>query len=637
MEDLLEADPCTESELCTAFASSDLDYSVYRTWPNRQKLSPRSDQISLDRFVSLGSSMNQTGSNVRNCDNLPFPSGDEVIVTQPMTLAAALENLSISYSPSSKGLHAGGDASNTTEVEEDETCSNIKSDENDSKNVYYKPGHRKAYSLPRTLEVVDEHGSITHPSVEHDVVVESPRSTLLRYGLPYKPYNFDGESSNSSVSEISGMTDHSATFASEHSSHEDSGIFSESSNKIKQTRKGLTDFFSKGLGVNWKLLSKSGQQMVRLVKKDTLGSETESPCVSSQSLIMEQRPPGVPAKSFEEEEKHKQEHKALMEKMKKKEQTDGKNRAHKLAEQRRVEDDLSQLTSQWSTSILPNWANMSTSKKTQALWWRGLPPPVRGRVWKLALPNTLNLTPQLYNILVKRAEEQLEHKSCTAVGGSREETLELIQLDVSRTFPQLCIFQAGGPYYRLLHNVLGAYVCYRPDIGYVQGMSFIAAILILNLDEAEAFIVFANLVNWPCLAAFYSVDQPVMERYYSTFSNHLSTNLPNLASHFSRLGLRPDLYILDWWMTLFSKCAPLDITCRIWDLLIRDGEDFLFRAGLGILSLYEDRLLAESDFILLAQFLSKLPDNLDGDKLFDKIEEISISTSKRTFPQLTLW
>ena len=156
-------------------------------------------------------------------------------------------------------------------------------------------------------------------------------------------------------------------------------------------------------------------------------------------------------------------------------------------------------------------------------------------------------------------------------------------------------------------------------------MSFIAAILILNLEEAEAFIVFANLINWPCLAAFYSVEQSTMERYYSTFSSHLSNNLPSIASHFSRLGLRPDLYILDWWMTLFSKCAPLDITCRIWDLLIRDGEEFLFKAALGILSLYEDRLLAESDFILLAQFLSKLPDNLNADNLFEKIEVLAFT------------
>ncbi len=40
-----------------------------------------------------------------------------------------------------------------------------------------------------------------------------------------------------------------------------------------------------------------------------------------------------------------------------------------------------------SSQILPAWSSCWQSKKTQSLWWRGLPPPVRGRVWKLALHN----------------------------------------------------------------------------------------------------------------------------------------------------------------------------------------------------------------------------------------------------------
>lgn len=50
----------------------------------------------------------------------------------------------------------------------------------------------------------------------------------------------------------------------------------------------------------------------------------------------------------------------------------------------------------------------------------------------------------------------------------KEASMELIQLDISRTFPHLCIFQRGGPYYDMLHCLLAAYVCYRPDVGYVQ-------------------------------------------------------------------------------------------------------------------------------------------------------------------------
>ena len=62
------------------------------------------------------------------------------------------------------------------------------------------------------------------------------------------------------------------------------------------------------------------------------------------------------------------------------------------------------------------------------------------------------------------------------------------------------------------------------------------------------------------------------------------------------------------------------MTCRVWDLLVRDGEGFLLRTALGILALYEDTLLAETDFVLIAQFLSKLPDDINCDLLFEKIE-----------------
>lgn len=44
----------------------------------------------------------------------------------------------------------------------------------------------------------------------------------------------------------------------------------------------------------------------------------------------------------------------------------------------------------------------------------------------------------------------------------------------------------------------------------VQGMSFIAAVLILNLEEADAFIAFANLLNKPCQLAFFRVDHSMV-------------------------------------------------------------------------------------------------------------------------------
>ena len=38
------------------------------------------------------------------------------------------------------------------------------------------------------------------------------------------------------------------------------------------------------------------------------------------------------------------------------------------------------------------------TRKVTDLWWSGLPPSVRGRVWVLALGNGLHVTPQLYRV-----------------------------------------------------------------------------------------------------------------------------------------------------------------------------------------------------------------------------------------------
>jgi len=512
--------------------------------------------------------------------------------------------------------------------------------------------HRKAFSLPRTLEVINDDGSISHyPQPQ----VESPRTTLQRFGMVQVPVH-PTQDDLSSISSISNRTGFSEIDQYNDSmSQGDSGVHSQTAStaSTKPVKKGITELISKGISSNWKLLSKSSHQMVRMMRRpdtrepssleETVAVTASSPSsvVSSQSLIMEDRPAGLPAKLTQEKEKHSQEFQAILESMKRKNKEEKSEMARRQAEQRRMEDDLSASVGVWTTQILPNWSTVRTSKKTQQLWWKGLPPSVRGKVWKCSVENQLNLTPQLYAILVQRAESQINlwrggkgRTNGVTNSPCREETLELICLDVSRTFPQLCIFQKGGPYYDHLHNVLGAYVCYRPDLGYVQGMSFIAAILILNLDEEDAFILFANLVNRPPNSAFFNMDQTMMESYYSNFSSLMRAHLPEVSAHLEGLGLRPDMYLIDWIMTLYGRAAPLDLACRIWDLMFRDGQDFIFKAALGILSLFKERIIAEQDFTEIAQFLSKLPENINADALFFHIQELNFQPRQKSFQSL---
>ncbi len=126
-----------------------------------------------------------------------------------------------------------------------------------------------------------------------------------------------------------------------------------------------------------------------------------------------------------------------------------------------------------------------------------------------------------------------------------------------------------------------------------------------------------------------------MNRYFRVHEILLEHNLPKLYKHFKEQNVKPDLYLIEWVFTLFSKSLPLDVMSRVWDVFFRDKEEFLFRTALGILSMYKETLL-EMDFIHIVQFLTKLPENINATHLFKAIEQIStnIDESYFTFDQL---
>jgi hypothetical protein len=172
--------------------------------------------------------------------------------------------------------------------------------------------------------------------------------------------------------------------------------------------------------------------------------------------------------------------------------------------------------------------------------------------------------------------------------------------------------------------VLGAYACYNVKMGYVQGMSFLTAVLLLNMDAPDAFICLANLLNTKYLLACFCMDQSKMNNYFRIHQLLFEYNLPKLYAHFEKQSIKPDLYLIEWIFTLFSKSLPLDVTSRVWDVFFRDGEEFLFRTALGILNLYKETLM-QLDFIHILQFLTKLPDDINSTQLFKSIEQIKTS------------
>ncbi|CAH8537795.1 unnamed protein product [Heterobilharzia americana] len=173
--------------------------------------------------------------------------------------------------------------------------------------------------------------------------------------------------------------------------------------------------------------------------------------------------------------------------------------------------------------------------------------------------------------------------------------LPAVKFDVCQTFPTLSLFQFGNPYHEKLHDLLAAYITYKPEVGYVPGMSFIAGILLIVLDNTyDAFVMFANILAKPCHQAFYNVDEEKFLICVNTFDNMFEEYLPRLHAHTKKIGFETNMFLFDWFFTIFSCTLPLETSMRLWDLYFVYEESALFYTALAILKLYEKDLLSFS-------------------------------------------
>jgi hypothetical protein len=215
-----------------------------------------------------------------------------------------------------------------------------------------------------------------------------------------------------------------------------------------------------------------------------------------------------------------------------------------------------------------------------------------------------------------------------AVDGNKEASLMLIAADIPRTFPELRVFHGPhGPLYEDMLDLLLAYVALRPDVGYVQGMSYLAAIFLLNLDPYDAFVSFANLLNRPFYFTFFNFDVRLMEAHLAVYDRVFAAQLPQLHTHFRNEDVEPNMYVYDWLLTIFSRALPLDIAVRIMDNYLLNGSVFLFRAALGILSMYASELML-LPFDVILKRLNRPPPNMRQTTLFAHIARITVTEAQ---------
>ncbi|XP_050068106.1 TBC1 domain family member 1 isoform X3 [Anopheles maculipalpis] len=267
---------------------------------------------------------------------------------------------------------------------------------------------------------------------------------------------------------------------------------------------------------------------------------------------------------------------------------------------------------QWDT-LLDNCAAGSIPTN-QALLYQamknGVPRTKRGEIWMYlaeqhahhhpAPIDTTNFpnfnTP--YHVLLKNLTEH-QHA---------------IFIDLGRTFPDHKYYKdALGVGQLSLFNLLKAYSILDPELGYCQGLGFICAVLLLHLEEADAFELLKHLMFRRQMRAKYLPDMKQFQLQLYQLSRLLKDHIPELYEWFDQHDISPTLYAAPWILTVFSSHFPLGFVVRVFDLLFLESFDVIFRCAIALLEAHKEALLQRDNFEDIMDYLKNVIPKIDAE------------------------
>ena len=408
------------------------------------------------------------------------------------------------------------------------------------------------------------------------------------------------------------------------------------------------EFTSNSVRVPSNYLGELEQSMLELKNYIEIVAPSDTKTIESVANKLTFRPKNLPKKSKEEEEYHR---KLVEENRKLYLESLHKKQMKELEYKKRLEKKMikmEKLSKIWVNEIIPNWTEKKKDKKIKEYFYMGLPDNVRGKVWMLCLGNRFSITKEYYEIQVKNSKEIIEKykankknneimiddmnilnnnkesKEMATLTKDKEKSINIIELDIERTFPYLGLFRGDSPMAQDLREILRVFVISRPDIGYIQGLSFIAGILLLNMDKFKAFISLMNLILNPIILPFYKMDNESIQQRLKLFKQVFYYNLPELCEHFDELGLLPENYFLSWNMTLFTRDVNLDLAKRIWDVFMIEGIKAIYSAAIVFLSHFESKLI-NMDFVEIMTCIGTIKNiNFDEDMAIEAMKNVKI-------------
>lgn len=221
----------------------------------------------------------------------------------------------------------------------------------------------------------------------------------------------------------------------------------------------------------------------------------------------------------------------------------------------------------------------------------GVPPEFRKQVW-CTLSGAYRTKQYYEHVLGMKYNLYIER------GKSQRQCVKQIDLDVPRTFPNNQWIQSSVGQVSL-QRVLYAFSGIHQEIGYCQGMNYIAAMLliVLEYDEEMAFWTMTRLIGHDGSHGilYENVHASTLSGCHvemRSLETIVAKKLPKLAHHMGVIECDFSMVSTEWFLCLFATSLPPETVARVWDILFCEGPKILYRIALAILKTHEDELLA---------------------------------------------
>lgn len=250
------------------------------------------------------------------------------------------------------------------------------------------------------------------------------------------------------------------------------------------------------------------------------------------------------------------------------------------SEKRQVQVEMERVK-KW-LKMLHTWETSVNSDKMRRRLYKGLPDSIRGQAWR-----------QLLQLDTVMKEQKGKYQEMLNLAYRWSPDIRQIDLDVNRTYRDHIMFRERyGIQQQALFNVLSAYSVYNLDIGYCQGMSQIAALLLMYMKEEDAFWALSVLIadKKYNMHGFYIPGFPKLLRYQEHHDKIMNKFLPKLKKHLDRNGVDTGIYTLKWFFQCFLDRVPFTLTLRIWDVYLYLGERVITGMAFNLLKMHRHTL-----------------------------------------------